>query len=132
MLRFDESELLHSLDKLPVRARAAFAAACAERLLPAFGGTAAYRERNSLSETLAHLWTHIINDANGSGSLNETLALSQSLLPDEEEALNQGRSYAGDAVTAVIYAIQVRLNGSSQYAAQRGPARGHMMPLIMR
>jgi Protein of unknown function (DUF416) len=123
MLRFDSAELLRELDKLPVRARAAFAAACAERLLSAFEGhdkMATLGDFGSLSEAMAHLWAHISGDARCDKSLNEDLALSLSLVPDEQDALDQGQPYAGDAVAAIIYAIKTSLNGSSQDAVWAG------------
>ena len=123
MLRFDYSELLRELEKLPVRARAAFAAACAERLLSAFRGhdkTATGSDLYLLSKALEHLWTHIIGDAQGRGTLNEDLALSLSLLPDDQDELDHEQPHVDDAVAAVVYAIKTSLSDSSQDAVWAG------------
>jgi len=125
ILRFDKDELVRELDRLPPRLRAAFAAACAERLLPAYtgeSGASAGDHFSLLAEALAYLWRHICDDISDSKPLDEKLASCMSLLPSGEEADGQTRPYASDAVASIVYAMQARLSGNSQeamWSAQR-------------
>lgn len=118
---FDEHGLRGPIESLPAGLRLAFAAACAERLLPAYRefSIATGREDASLlAGILAELW----RDASGH-PMSEERALSAlrsclSLVPDEDDGpWIESQAYADDAAAAVCYCLRLRMSGRSEEAA---------------
>ncbi len=93
---FDLARLLRPLRALPVRSRAAFAAACAERLAPAY---AAWRRRtgrvDASQEILDRLWA-------GERPIVECSAL----IPGDDEPFLDERPYAVHAMSALACAVR--------------------------
>lgn len=109
MLTFDEPQMREQLQQLAPRARIAFAAACAERLMPSYtvyGGLHGVGNPQTLRSALDNVW----QVARG-----ETVSLDSAkvfddcaaLVPGDDEAENEGVEAAEDAAAAVVYAISV-------------------------
>src|SRR5690349_8253068 len=103
-LVFDETALLRELARLATRSRAAFAAACAERLLPAyerFSRRAGRGDPVALSRILARVWEHLLGDEMTDEEVSTELRKCMELIPGEdEEPYVDGQPYADDAATA--------------------------------
>jgi hypothetical protein len=121
LIKFDEPKLTKALDLLPKLLRTAFAALCAQRLLPAYLAYAERIEPESRADVasfLNRLWSNLEGDKTSLQELQQNLDASIALLRDEEQGeWSRQRSYAEDAVSAVVYALGTRLNGESQEAA---------------
>ena len=117
LLRYDEPGLVRALEQLDVPRRSAFAAACAQRLLPAYGsrfrGTH-FGDPDALSELLGQLWSDLEGDRLRPEDLDELIARCMTLIPTD--ASNDGEAAAQDAVTAVAYALRCRKSGSAAEA----------------
>jgi hypothetical protein len=123
MLRFNEDKLVGQLEQLPGRLRAAFAAACAERLFQnyvRFSKVTATGNPASLAAALVALWKDIGAPSVKPDELEPQSRMCLSLLPSDEPLLEEC-AYAEDAVASVIYAIDARLKSNSRDAAL--PAR---------
>jgi uncharacterized protein YjaG (DUF416 family) len=121
LLRFDEAQLVKMLDRLPRELRVVFAAACAERLLPAY---AAFSERAGRGDptALRHSLTLLWDDLGGSRLSDEevqtNLDACMELIPQEDDGPWVPEQASGeDAGAAVAYALRCRQNGESQEAA---------------
>jgi uncharacterized protein YjaG (DUF416 family) len=120
-LRYDERELIRKLDQLYPAAKVAFAAACAQRQLPCyiiFSNQTGRGDSDTLSAILERVWL----DALGSKMSDEEALLEldrcMALIPEEdEEPWVIEQVYAGDAASAVAYALRTRNTGASQEAA---------------
>ncbi len=115
-LSYNEAEIMERLERLPADLRVSFAAACAQRLLPAY---AEYSKEigdppNGLNELAGHLWEGL---EQGHHSLNEGQEADacMSLMPDDAD--DELHIYAQDAVAALTYAFRARISGDSQEAA---------------
>lgn len=121
MLRYDEDRLLARLERLPPPFRAAFAAACAERLLPAYAGFFARTGRGaplSLADALERLWLDLEGDSMSTYELQKELSRATALITDEDEDdWVPGWAQADDAAAAVAYAVRCRQGGQAQDAA---------------
>lgn len=122
MLRFDESRLVSELEQVPIALRAAFAAACAERLMAAYR---LFENRNGrkgpsiLEQALDNVWTELDEDVNPEELAREIEEL-MTLIPQEDGwqgAWTQEVTNAQNAGMAVVYALRTRLTGSAQEAA---------------
>jgi hypothetical protein len=111
---------LVSLADLGVRARAAFAAACAERLFPLY---AQYVRRTGRGDVpaaraaLTALWADLAGHPTGVDFARLADRI-EDLVPDvdEEEDYEYG-GYAGEALSAVVYAIRAHLDQKPGYFA---------------
>jgi uncharacterized protein YjaG (DUF416 family) len=122
VLEFREGWVEEDLEHLPPRARVAFAAACAERLLPAYSRFAARVGRGgecTLKVIMQQIWDDLT--ANGGISteqLDATIDRCANLLAEISEGPRVREYVAGeDAVAAVAYALRCRRSGQSQEAA---------------
>lgn len=104
--------------------RLAFAASCAERLLPFY---ICYAKRQDVDSTpyftaLDYIWNCL--DAM-KWDENEARRLSlecERTLPNEDDTSKAGCPYAGDAAAAILYCLRFMLSGDQQetiYAARR-------------
>src|SRR4051812_6354813 len=112
MLTFDKPVLLTQLQTVPAPYRTAFAAACAQRLVPAYlnfvkhtGGQSSAR----LPSILSRVW----EDLQGATLTEEELAAlrveSAALIPEDEDPDNPWipeQDTAEDAATAVAYVLR--------------------------
>ncbi|HEY3176230.1 MAG TPA: DUF416 family protein [Candidatus Polarisedimenticolia bacterium] len=123
-LRFDEPDLVRSLNRLPPKLRAAFAAACAQRLLPAYDSFARKSHRGDslrLASILERLWSDLQGHPMPKEELSANLATCMSLIPAEDDApWFEEQAYAEDAGAAIAYALRALAGGDSQEAAWAG------------
>jgi len=118
---YDENRLIKILDALPKDLRVAFAALCAERLMPAYvafaqslGGV----DATKLSLILGRLWQGLMGDSMSCEEVQSNLDVCMSLIQTEDQGRwSDLRSYAGDAIAAVAYSLRTQQNGHSQDAA---------------
>lgn len=118
-----DGTLIERLSGLPATSRAAFAAACAERLHPAY----VWYERRSgrgdaafLRRAMDALWVDSSSDP--VVVLAALLSEAESLVPDEDEALVAESVLGQHAAAAVVYALRCRLGGravDAEWAARQ-------------
>lgn len=117
VLRYDEAHLMVALSKLPPLARTAFAAACAERMLPVYRWFHQRTGRGdpvALRRALADVWTSL--DSDSAESLEAQRAVAEGLVPEEDDMWVDECAYAENAAASVSYAISARLTGSTKEA----------------
>jgi hypothetical protein len=121
LLCFDEVQLVKMLDRLPRDLRVVFAAACAERLLPAY---AVFSERagrgdfTALRRSLTLLWDDLDGKRLSDDEVQANIDACMDLIPQEEDGPWVPEQASGeDAGAAVAYALRCRQNGQSQEAA---------------
>jgi uncharacterized protein YjaG (DUF416 family) len=121
ILSYNEASLITELDRIAVPLRVVFAAAAAERLLPAYVGFSHKTGRgnpNLLTGILDRLWRDIQGIQMDPEELQQNIDLAMKLIPDEDEfPWILGQEWAEDAVVAVVYALGCRQNGKSQESA---------------
>jgi len=121
ILRFNEESLKTDLNRIAVRLRVVFAAAVAERLLPAYVTFSHKTGRGNphlLTEILDRLWRDIDGIKMDPEELQQNIDLSMELIPQEDEIpWIPDQAWAEDAAVAVVYALCTRQNGKSQESA---------------
>ncbi len=121
ILRFDEGALLDAIERLPPPARAAFAAACAERLLPAYVRFARRTEKGNpvaLTDILAGLWADLTGSPMSDTEVDASVEMCMQLIPQEDDGpWVPEQAAAEDAASALAYALRCRRTGSSREAA---------------
>jgi hypothetical protein len=108
MLNFDEKQLILRLEPLERSAKTAFAAACAERLVPLSDRYAQRLGDSSRQQRLAVIVSAAWQAASGR-EINSSRfeAEAESMVPDEDdEGWTAGRTYAGNAAAAAAYALR--------------------------
>lgn len=119
MIRYSESGIRRSLRALPSSHRAAFAAACAERLLPAIGGTVTPTQYRLARRALNLVWGVALGKRTSRLEAHAESLLQ--LLPAEESAEIES-ALADDAIAVLVYAINTAVGGSvsdSEFASRR-------------
>ena len=120
MNKYEQSKLIKAVDLLPKLLRTAFAALCAQRLLPAylaFADRLEPEDRADVASILSRLWSDLEGDEMSAQEIQENLDACLALLgPEDEGEWSDLRAYGEDAVTAVAYALYTRLSGKSQEA----------------
>ena len=121
MFRFDEKELSRQIKRLSKQHRAAFAAACAQRLLPAYErfskktGKGGYL---SLANILEHLWKDLASDQVAAEDIQMRISTSMALIPGEDDGpWVSEQACAEDAASALAYALRCLRTGEAQEAA---------------
>ncbi|MFO0758498.1 MAG: DUF416 family protein [Byssovorax sp.] len=122
MRTFDESNLIAALERLPAPLRVVFAAACAERQMPAYRRFEAQNGQdapNALDRALADAWMDPspVQDREGFNRLIEEL---MALVPQEEgfrRPWTQDATNAQNAGMAAVYVLRTKLAGEAQEAA---------------
>ena len=136
ILGFDEADIVGTLERLPQELRMVFAAACAERFLPAcvvFCTRTGRGEPATLRSILSRLWDGLDGDQMTDSERQAGINACMDAIPKEEDGqwvLEQ--SAADDAAAAVAYALTCRQNGQAQEpgiqvatrAAPPSPAEG--------
>jgi len=118
MLKYDEMLLMLRLEPLDRTAKTAFAAACAQRLVP-LSDRYALQVGDSRLERLGVIVSAAWEAASGrdveASRLSEEAEL---MVPDEDdEGWTAGRAYAGNAAAAAAYALRTWLTNDPQEAA---------------
>lgn len=122
MKTFDESMLVAKLESLPVPLRVAFAAACAERQMPAyrrFEGRNGREEPNALECALADVWDDPSPATDGE-AFEQRIEELMALIPQEEgfqQPWTQDVTNAQNAGMSAVYALRAKLAGEAQEAA---------------
>jgi len=116
-LGLDEEKLAHELRALPPKHRAAFAASCAERLLPNYCAFAVMEQWGNpalLRQALDEAWSFL----KGAHLPEETVrSLVQSIepnIPDSDDFTTIFKDAAIDACAAVIYTLECCIDGDIQ------------------
>jgi uncharacterized protein YjaG (DUF416 family) len=124
LLHFEEAQLVKTLDRLPRELRVVFAAACAERLLPAY---AVFSERagrgnpTALRQSLTSLWDDLDRNRLTDVEVQAMIDACMASIPKEDDVpWVPEQASAEDAGAAVAYALRCRQNGQSQEAAWAG------------
>lgn len=118
MLRYDEDRLVRALAKIPAWHRAAFAAACAERLFPSyisFRELASRRNVGALEGILKRAWDSLFVSLLDVEQTRADLAQCMLLIPDEnDEPWSEEQPYAENAATAIAYTLRALDSGEAQ------------------
>jgi uncharacterized protein YjaG (DUF416 family) len=121
ILHFDERMLVKDLERLPPPFRVVFAAASAERLLPAytnFSRRTGRGDAKTLTAVLERLWLDMQGNRMDSRQMEENVDVSLRLIPEEDSGpWTPEQAWAEDAAAAVAYAMRCRQSGRSQEAA---------------
>ncbi len=120
MITFNQQKLLADLQRLPPRLRVAFAAACAERQLPAylsFLRESHAEEQNALVRALDDVWVNSSNDEEM--ALQQQLKECMELIPQEDavSGCTGKASHAQEAGISIVYALRTRISGKAEEAA---------------
>lgn len=120
-IAFDETDLVGKLNGLALLPRVAFAAACAERLFPAyeaFSELAGRGDARALGDMLARIWRDLLGQKMDPDELQANVDRCMALIPgeDEEPWLDE-QPYADDAASAVAYTLRALQRGDSQESA---------------
>lgn len=114
VMTIDEVSLLDRLSRLRPQRRSAFAAACAERALPAFSKyNAATGEGDdaALREALDAVWSA---QADSGQDLVSKLKIVEEQIPDEDGFWVFESAYAQNAAASVAYALRSCISGDGQ------------------
>ncbi len=121
MLHYKEADLVRALARVAVRLRVAFAAACAERLLPAyedFCKRARRGDQTALSGILKRVWEHLLSQEMTAEQIRTELNRCMALIPGEDdEPWVDEQAYAEDAASAVAYTLRALESREPQEAA---------------
>jgi uncharacterized protein YjaG (DUF416 family) len=121
MLRYDEADTIRALAAIPRNSRVAFAAACAERLFPAYEDFCRKDRRGdqaAMAEILERVWKHLLGDEIEAEQIRAELTRCMALIPGEEdEPWIREQAYADDAASAIAYALRTLESGDPQEAA---------------
>lgn len=119
-LHFNEMNLVNELAALPARLRVAFAAACAERLLPAYARFSTKTGRGDpakLGAIIDRVWHDIGGDKMKADEVSASIELCMTLIPQESDGLwVPEQAAAEDAGAAVAYALRCRQRDDAQEA----------------
>jgi Protein of unknown function (DUF416) len=124
LTEYDEA-LKADLKRLPRRTQAAFAAACAERLYPAYAAFQMASRRDDqglIRRTLDHAWEGARSGSVKVADPADLVEQCVGLVPDDESE-DAIPAYADDAIASTAYAIQAAAgldDGAAGWAAQRG------------
>jgi uncharacterized protein YjaG (DUF416 family) len=119
-LAFDEVELLKTVERLSVIDRAAFAAACAQRLAPSYAKFSKRSDRGNpaaLGKILSRLWHDLTRSEASDVELAALLETCMGLIPqDDDGEWVMEQAAADDAAAALAYAIRCRRAGKANEA----------------
>lgn len=118
---YNEELLVADLDRLAVPLRVVFAAACAERLKPAYEEFSKQTGRGDpakLAAILNRLWEDLEGNEMSSPQLQQSIDTCMALIPQEDDGpWVSTQAAAEDAAAALAYALRCRQSGEAQEAA---------------
>jgi uncharacterized protein YjaG (DUF416 family) len=122
MLLFNEKELSQKIERLVKQHRVAFAAACAERLLPSYARFSRRSGRGDyliLVDSLESLWKDLISHQSVAMDIDLLIGNCMGLIPGEDDQpwVNE-QACAEDAASAVAYALRCFQTGEAKEAAR--------------
>lgn len=124
ILEFSRTQLSRKLERLPPLLRVVFAAACAERLVPAYAAFSDLSEQGdpeTITRVFKRLWEDIDGNPMTEGEVQANLSACMDLIPpDDDASLGAESGYAEDVVAALAYTLTCRQNGDSQEAMWSG------------
>jgi len=115
----DESLLIDTLSQLSENARAAFAAACAERLMPYYVQYAKLFKKGDpavLREGLDLVWEHALDRQPPVKGLQPLAARAMELAPGDGDKWTALNRLAENAAAAVYYCLECRMKGDTKNA----------------
>jgi uncharacterized protein YjaG (DUF416 family) len=121
VLEFDKARLVASLERLHERDRSAFAAACAQRVIPSyyvFSENTGRGNPKRLAELIDRLWDDLSGKLMSDQEVEAAIQDCLKLIPQEGDGpwvTEQGA--ADDSVSALAYALRCRKNGLAKEAA---------------
>jgi uncharacterized protein YjaG (DUF416 family) len=119
-LQFSRSQLIRKIDQLPLSLRIAFAASCAERLLPAYltsWDLTGKGDPDTLIRLLTRLWEDISGNQMTASEVQASISTCMDLIPkDYHEPWFVEQVSAEHASIAVAYALICRQRGNSEDA----------------
>jgi hypothetical protein len=119
--QFNERQLVKRLNRLPDALRAAFAAACAQRLLAGVATLlqgATDIQLRELQEVLDRAWRVLEGGATNKATLPADLTRCMAIIEaDDIAAPATFKPYADDAIAALAYALRAAVGAESQDAA---------------
>lgn len=116
MLTYDEAANVRRLSRLDRVRKAAFAAACAQRLLPLYGRFAAatHADPAIIHEALARVWDAL---QGASVDLRAVQAAAEDQVPQEDDDWILEMGYGQNAAACCAYAVRTWLTDDAQEAA---------------
>jgi uncharacterized protein YjaG (DUF416 family) len=117
--RWSEDAVKVALEALPGAYRTAFAAACAERLLPnyaAFSREEGWGSVSVLREALTMVWRSLEGEPQSKERIDSLTEEVKRQIPDTEEFSSQHVSAALDAGAAVVHVLESLSNGAVEPA----------------
>jgi uncharacterized protein YjaG (DUF416 family) len=127
VLRSVRDDLPEKLSSLPRRLRTAFAAACAQRLMPGytrFASGSLNANPQQAAKILGELWNDIQKGSSDPNKLKRDVETCETLIPNPDLGYFDGFEYVEDAMCSLAYAIESELKGGVEeavWAAERGP-----------
>ena len=120
-LSFNEVELIARIEQLPRARRAAFGAACAQRLQGAYAAYCAHTGKGdlrALDTILLRLWNDLTTSAMSDIEVAEQIKECMELIPGEDDRPWVTEQAAAEgAASALAYSLRCRLSGQAQEAA---------------
>jgi uncharacterized protein YjaG (DUF416 family) len=120
LLRYSEPDLVQAIERLSNAARAAFAAACAQRLFPAYVKYATKTGKGdpkAMGEVLSRLWRDLTEMSMLDAEVDRDIARCMELIPKEDDRpWVPEQAMAEDAASAVAYALRCRRNRQAKEA----------------
>lgn len=128
-MRFNESQLVTTLNELPIRKRVAFAAACCERVLPNYEAfvlaeklatPSGRADMALLNCSLDVVWRFVKSGTLSTKQVSHLMSQCEAVIPDSDEFSSIFTGAAANAAASVIYTLQSCLDGDSNRIALVG------------
>jgi uncharacterized protein YjaG (DUF416 family) len=119
---FDRGEYLRKLTRLSDHQRAAYAIACAERLLPLYGwfeAAESWGDKTVLERSVEVAWKWVKGQAE-TQQISDAIEACEEVTPDTEDFSSGLASRALDAASATAQALQTCLNPLPETALEAG------------
>jgi uncharacterized protein YjaG (DUF416 family) len=119
---FDRAKFLSKLTTLSGRQRAAYAIACAERLLPLYGwfeAVESWGDKTVLERGIEVAWKWVQGQAE-TRQITDAISACEEVTPDTEDFSSGLASRALDAASTTVQALETCLNPSPENALEAG------------
>lgn len=118
-MEYNEKQIVTELARVDQKRQTAFAASCAERLMPLFAKYTSVTgdgDPEGLRGVLDHVWNAVRGDDEGF-ELAADRDVAESMVPSDEDDWVFEMGYGQNAAAAVVYAIRTWMSGDAQEAA---------------
>jgi len=122
---WNKQDLMSKIERLDPRLRAAFAAACASRVLQKYidwSRKINWGDGKQMSKALDLVWRFVEGEEISSDVLSVEAEIAYSLVPDSEDFPSASSSGALDAGSTVVYALRCAINGLPEHAVNAAEA----------